>query len=166
MAFVVEDGTGKADATSYVSIADADAYFTDRGTPAAWTAADTTEKEQALVKGTQWLDAHYRWNGDIASTTQALGWPRLYAEDRWERTIDDDVVPQAVKDACCEAAVRSMAADLEADETQKVSEEEVVGAVRVKYEDGAPAGTRYPLIDQILRGLATSSDYQLEVVRG
>ena len=31
MAFVVEDGTAKADANSYVAIAEADGYFADDG---------------------------------------------------------------------------------------------------------------------------------------
>ena len=37
--FIVEDGTGIADANSYVSIQWADDYFTDRGGNSTWAAA-------------------------------------------------------------------------------------------------------------------------------
>jgi hypothetical protein len=167
MAFTVEDGSGVAGANSYVSEADADAYFTDHGIPSDWSTATSAEKEQALVKATQWIDAHYWWiTGEIGGTVQALGWPRVQAEDKFGRSIDSDVVPDQVIAACCEAAVRSIAGDLEADETQKVLEEEVTGAVRVRYDPNAAQGTLYPLINQLLSGLAASGEYQAQVVRG
>lgn len=166
MAFTVEDGSGVSGANSYVSVADADAYFADIGAPADWSGATTTEKEQALVKGTQYLEAHYRWSsGSIGSDDQGLGWPRSGAEDRYGRSIDDDVVPEAVKQATCEAAVRTFTADLAGDQTQKVLSEEVSGAVAVTYDANSPQHTRYPLIDQLLTGLASSGSLEVEIVR-
>ena len=47
MSLVVEDGTGKADAESYISVADADTYHSNRGNT-DWAALTTTEKEQLL----------------------------------------------------------------------------------------------------------------------
>ena len=47
MAIVTEDGTGKSDAQSYLSLADADAYFTARGV-SAWTGSNAV-KEAALI---------------------------------------------------------------------------------------------------------------------
>ncbi len=166
MALVAEDGTGKSDANSYISLADAETYFTNRGVPASWTAATNAEKEAALVSATQYLDANYEWaTGDIGSDTQALGWPRSGAYDRFGRSIESTVVPPRVEDACCEAAVRALDGDLLGDQTQKVVEEEVTGAVRVRYSEAAPQGTTYPLIDALLLGLAMSTLYQVEVVR-
>ena len=41
MALTHEDGTGKADAESYLSVTDADTYHTAHGDPAAWSGATT-----------------------------------------------------------------------------------------------------------------------------
>lgn len=166
MALVAEDGTGKSDANSYISLADAETYFTNRGIPAAWSAATNAEKEAALVSATQFIDANYEWaTGVIGSETQALGWPRSGAYDRFGRSISSTVVPPRVEDACCEASLRALSGDLLADQTQKVIEEEVTGAVRVRYSEDAAQGTLYPLIDALLIGLAASTTYQVEIVR-
>lgn len=166
MAFVAEDGSGKSDANSYVSLADANTYFTDYGEPAEWTAASDSEKQVALVKGTQYLDSHYRWvSGEIGSSTQALAWPRDGAYDRHGRYIESTIVPEQVKQAACEAAVRDLQGEILGDLTQKVVEEEVSGAVRVRYDPNASQGTSYPIIDQLLTGLAASTNYEVEIVR-
>jgi hypothetical protein len=166
MALVAEDGTGKSDANSYITLTDANTYFTNKGAPAAWTAASDAEKEAALITATQYLDAHYRWiTGEIGSSTQSLGWPRDGAYDRFDRSLSSTEVPDRVKDACCEAAARALSTDLLADQAQKVLEQEVVGAVRVRYSEGSSQGTTYPLVDQLLAGLAASSSYEVEIVR-
>ena len=74
MALVVEDGTGLSTAESYISVADADTYHSDRGN-ALWTGTDAV-KEEALRQATEYLDATYDWKGSISLTTQALNWPR------------------------------------------------------------------------------------------
>jgi hypothetical protein len=91
MALIVEDGTGKADAQSYVDVAGADAYHAARGN-AAWatsTAEDGTattrpaeEREAALLRATAFIDATYRdrFPGYRArGRAQALEWPRVGA---------------------------------------------------------------------------------------
>jgi len=56
MAFVVEDGTGLANATSYLSVADADAYFADRNNPAAWRNAEDAKATGTMVLANQPTD--------------------------------------------------------------------------------------------------------------
>lgn len=75
MAFLVEDGTGLTDATAYISVADADAYFSDV-TNSNWSAASTSEKENAIIKATRYMEKRFgaRWKGIIASSTQGLSW--------------------------------------------------------------------------------------------
>src|SRR5574337_360333 len=109
--FRVEDGTGLADATSYVSVPTADDYFADSGT-ADWLDSDLIDKEAALVKATRALDRMFasRLEGYRASSGQALCFPR--------RGIFDDLgaevvgVPVAVKHATYELALQSMTAPL------------------------------------------------------
>lgn len=88
MAFVVEDGTGLANATSYVSVQEYRDYFTDRGIDKS-SEADA-DIQGYLVRATEYIDLNFSFCGDPLTTTQALEFPRL---------IDDvDVgVPTKVK---------------------------------------------------------------------
>jgi len=73
----VETGTGVENADSYVSIAEADSYNT--GT--SWGAAETAEKEAALITASEYLDIRFneRYVGRRQSASQSLSWPRYDA---------------------------------------------------------------------------------------
>lgn len=60
---------------SYVTVAEADAYFTERLDVAAWTNAEETQKSQALVSATAILD-ELLWVGVTVSESQKLAFPR------------------------------------------------------------------------------------------
>lgn len=122
MAFTVEDGTGLANANAYVSVADADAYFADRGEPTAWAGASTTEKEQAIVKATDYIEKRFsrRFVGVKGSSDQALSWPRDNAYDADDYLLADDEVPTALADATAEYANRAISAALIPDPTVNV----------------------------------------------
>ena len=119
MALIVEDGSGKADAESYLSVADADTRIAALPSPpASWTGATTAAKEAALRDGTRYLDLLYgsRWRGRKTDRDNALGWPRFRARDDDEYLYDSDDIPSALEDATAQAAVRSIAGtDLLAD---------------------------------------------------
>lgn len=114
MAIVVEDGTGKADAVSYLSVADADAYHTARGNT-AWTGA---AKEAALVKATDYLDRMFRYKGVKNSTEQALEWPRYNVFDRYGRLIPSDALPRELENATAELALSALSEDVMPDFAQ------------------------------------------------
>jgi hypothetical protein len=111
--FVVEDGSGKSDANSYCSVVDATTYNNNVNQSTTWENATTSEQENALIVGTQYLDIEYarRWRGMKASSTQALAWPRAGGSDDDGYTIDSDVVPEKLKDACAELALRVLLGD-------------------------------------------------------
>ena len=112
MALVVEDGSGKTDSESYIDIAFADAYHSARGNT-GWT-GDTTTKEVALRKGTEFLDLRYRWDGQRVKELQALDHPRTgLVEDGY--TIDSNVIHLRLKRATAEAALRYLTENLLAD---------------------------------------------------
>lgn len=111
MALVVEDGTGKADAESYVAVEDADAYHTARGNT-AWTGATDT-KEASLRRGRTVIDGRYqgRWPGHRTNgRAQALDWPRRGVIDGDGNQIADDEIPSELIAASCEAALRELTA--------------------------------------------------------
>ncbi|KAF1706286.1 DnaT-like ssDNA-binding protein [Pseudoxanthomonas sacheonensis] len=163
MAIVVEDGTGKADAEAYITVADADAYFAARGN-AAWAALTTGQKEQALLLGADYMEAVYgsRWKGDRVSMTQALSWPRDgVCVNGFE--VPDDVVPVAVQRANAELAVRASAGTLLVDQGAQVVSE-TVGPISVTYATGARQYTKYAYVDGLLGQYMTGSG-QIPVVR-
>jgi hypothetical protein len=161
MAIVIEDGTGKADAEAYISVADADTYFAARGN-SAWAALTTEQKEQALRRAVDYMTAVYgqRWKGERSSTTQALDWPRDGVLG-----VASDVAPVPVQRANAELALRASAGDLLADQGAQVKQE-VVGPISVTYADGARQWIRYAMVDGMLAGLLRDGGgVQIPVVR-
>lgn len=154
MSLVVEDGEGLEDAESYLSVADADAYFTRRGN-SAWTGTESV-KEAALIKATQYLDYSYSWKGTIFSTEQALNWPRTGVQDNQGRDLDNSV-PQKLKDATAELALVSLSSELlsNTDNSNYIKREKVEG-LEVEYKDSAPSSIQYLSVDRMLSGLYAS----------
>lgn len=163
MALIVEDGTIVTGAESYISVADADTYFTARAN-AVWDALADADKEAALRKATDYMTGRYglRWKGDRVSELQALDWPRSSAYANGF-LIDSGSVPVAVQRACAELAVRASADDLAPDVGAQVKQE-VVGPISVTYADGARQDTRYALVDSMLAAYLKGAG-QIPVVR-
>lgn len=112
---IVEDGTGLADANSYVTLQEANDYFTVYGQP-AWEALDELAREQCLVKATQYIDV--RWgeliDGARLEVDQALVFPRT--EVSWIQPL-----PRQLKVATYEYALRAIEGDLLPDLEQDAS---------------------------------------------
>lgn len=98
---IVEDGTGLTDSNSYVSVVFADDYFSTRGV-SKWETLSNTEKEQMLIKATDYIDGIFQWKGKKLVSSQALRFPRENLYDYEGGKIEG--VPTAVKQATCEAA--------------------------------------------------------------
>lgn len=167
MSVVVEDGTGLPDANSYIPVEYADAYFTLRGNE-TWTFAGEPEKLVAIVAATDYIDA--RWGSILASvrTTdiQALEFPRK----RWEG------MPEALKKATCEYALRAMLAPLapdpEYDESGRIviESKEKVGPIteEKKYSQSFGGGIDwrvYPSADAYMRPLLNAAALGGRVIR-
>lgn len=150
MAIVVEDGTGLADANSYVSIAYADSYFYDRGN-SVWDTYTPENKAQALILATEYLDMYYNYTGYKSSSTQALDWPRDYAYDVDSNEITD--IPVTLKKMTCEAAVRAIASELQPDleSGRTIQREKIANAVEVEYAEGSGGSSEpiYLVIDRL-----------------
>lgn len=162
MAFTVETGASIVGANSYLSVADCDTYWTDRagdaaGYATAWAAATTDQKQAALIRATAYLDAMYEWaTGVKYDEDQGLAWPRSGSIDRHGYDIDQDVIPQPIKDAVAELAARALSADLGGGDQGREMTTVSAGSVSVSYRPGSDAKT-YPLVDAILRGLIIGS---------
>jgi len=64
LTLIKEDGTGLADANSYASVADGDAYHAGHLYATAWTAATDVQKAVALVMASRLIDAEWQFNGN------------------------------------------------------------------------------------------------------
>jgi hypothetical protein len=94
---------------TYVDSDEMDDYVADRPDSTAWTGASSADKEDALKYASKIVDSLLfvgkKYETDISS--QPLQWPRLIKTRQGWRIADLDadgnvVVPQAIKDACCE----------------------------------------------------------------
>ncbi|MDM0041876.1 hypothetical protein QTI05_22740 [Variovorax sp. J22R193] len=136
-------------AEAYISVAAADAYFLARGN-ATWAALTTTQKEQNLRKGADFMGQVYgtRWQGYRVSSTQALDWPRSGVV-----AFDFDVpytsIPTAIANANAEFALRASTGELLADQG-RATKREKVGPLEVEYMDYATMATTYPAINGML----------------
>lgn len=152
--FVVETGAGLAQATSYVSLDDAETYF-EIAEFAEWTALTDARKEYLLAYATRYIDQKVNWKGSKATTTQGLRWPRSYVYDRDGVAIDDDVIPQQVEQVTCEVARwlldNNPVAGPDVENLKKV----VVDVVEIEYQDQT-SQTSFPTIfNDILQGIGT-----------
>lgn len=163
MAFVVEDGTGKADANSYCSVAAADAYFADRGN-VAWAGTDQ-QKQAWLVQATDYIDMRFsaRFLGSrmyTDSPSQALEFPRV--------DNGGQVMPVNLIRACAEYALRAKSGPLAPDpvtdpsgyavqsSTKKVGPIEKTTAFAVSPGSARHVIKPYPAADMLLRPLLRS----------
>jgi hypothetical protein len=174
MTLIVENGSGLANAESYVSVNDAAAYAAARGL--TFPASPAAKAEQALRRATAWLDGRYRsrFLGQRKNgRDQALEWPRINACDRDGNELAPGEIPVEIVNATIEAAVREMASPggLSPDVTPgKVKKRAKVDTIEVEYAVGT--GTAYDqrpvvgVIDGILSSLlGSASPYVARAVR-
>jgi len=164
--FVVETGTGSATANSYLSEADADTYHENHSGLDVWDAEAQADKEAALRLATQYLDVKYegRWKGTKVNVSQALAWPRLCSWGADEIYIEYNVIPQKLKDACAELALKIIQGDTLLDDIDTPgdikSESSVVGPIEeeITYVGGKGLTKKYPLVEGLLKPLLSGSD--------
>lgn len=96
---------GAVDANCYCTVAEADTYHDNMLYGTAWTDEDDDDKKiQALIWATRLLDEQVDWDGDKASTTQVLRWPRYNVYDRDGYVFSNTIIPQWLKNATAEFA--------------------------------------------------------------
>lgn len=145
MALTLNAVVGGASANSYVTLAEAIAYFEARLATQAWD-SNTALHERALVAATARLD-QCLFVGLKANTTQRLKWPRVGVRDDDDRAVEDDIIPQNIKDAQCEIALYLLAGN-DTDRLAPTGLEPfssiTAGDVTLNLRDDAAAGGALP----------------------
>jgi hypothetical protein len=171
------DATLKGESSnSYVTLAEANAYFETVPSSSTWDDKTDDQKNRAIISATRWIDS-LNFYGDRCSNNQALSWPRNnYHVDRVELTCS--AIPTDIKYASYELA-RALANDTDAvtgnTGTEGLYEEVELGELKVKYNTDSQATGAvnnifdvYPWLQSYLGAftLGGSGGYQVRVVRG
>lgn len=163
MAYTVEDGSIVAGASSYVTIAYADVYWSDRGSPCEWVDAYKDAKQAALMYATAWLEQNVEWHSCIQDTSQVLGWPRTSYYDSDGRTIGGTgVIPLPVQDATCELALQYIKEDFTSPDNEGIKSE-AIGSTSISYSRTYKS---FSFIKQMLKGYGSNSSNQANMYRG
>lgn len=148
MALITEDGTGRDDSESYVTVAYADNYATAHGLN-AWTGADSV-KEAALRNATQYIDTSYNFRSAKSYQYQALEFPR----QMWDWDVDP--LMTRLRSATVELAVKALTENLFADVDPSVVTRVTVGPITKETKPVSTAGQkRYANVDALIRQLTT-----------
>lgn len=131
---------------SYVTVAEADAYFENRLDAAAWNTADDDMKTQALITAVTILD-NMNWAGVAVSESQSLAFPRegVYFDPRLglEVAFTSDT-PERVIEATYEIAYHLLNNDGLLDDTGKAVDIEVgrIKLTRVSRPSAIPPNVK------------------------
>lgn len=149
---IVEDGSLVANANSYVTVAEFQAYCSDRNITISDTYGDESELlilamdyfEQQPFKGIKYIE------------TQALQFPRsdLYIDGY---LTDSDAIPALVKNAQMTIAVAIMVGNDPISTVDRAVKREKVDVLEVEYMDNAAISVVIRSIGNAMRKLVTSS---------
>lgn len=166
MGFTVQsDAGGVVGANAYLSVAEFKTYHSDRGTTV--TQFTDPQIETMIVKGTDHVDGRFKYVGRKRTPDQTTQWPRSDAKDADGDSVS--TIPQAVKEACAEYALRAGTITLMPDPDRDASgrliqsKSEKVGPIEESTVFVQGAGSYqmpdYPAADQKLRraGLVQTS---------
>jgi hypothetical protein len=143
MSFIVETGAGITDANSYETVANYRSYWLDRGVDK--TSETDAEIQGRLVRGTDYLDNSYRFQGvrTYDDTTNFLEFPRTGLE-----YYDSNVIPQPVKEFVILAADLLKSGNIE-DQSKDVASRSV-GPLSISF-NGFAGNTGLNRIKKILK---------------
>ena len=176
MAATINATIKDANANSYVTLTEANAYFETVPDSTTWDNKTVDQKNRSLISATRWIDS-FVYYGDRCDEDQALKFPRTnYQVDRVE--LSCSTIPLNIKYAQYELA-RALANDTDAMTgnlgTDGNFSEVKLGDIEVKYNT-ASQGTGsvnnildvYPWLQSYLGAyiLGGAGSFQMRVVRG
>jgi hypothetical protein len=137
---------GADNANSYATIAAGDTYFESHPYPDTWDSAGEDEKCRALARATKMLDEWFEWYGDVASSDQALLWPRdgVYGPNGYEEA--SDAIPTRIEEATIELASALLASDRTADSETESLKALTAGPVSIQFR----STTAKPIPDAVM----------------
>lgn len=170
MAIIVEDGSGKTNANSYIDVDFARAYAESRG----FSFPVDTEVEPWIVNACDFVESFAeQFKGNRKTATQALSWPRTNVVIDGEK-FPDDKIPTQLKLAQAQAVVeQSQGSVLQPPITDYAVRREKVDVIEVEYATGGGQNNtatvtltpKFPKVEQWLRPLLGGTGGLLKVIR-
>lgn len=167
MALIIEDGTGKADATSYVTADEARAYAAARGVTLD---ADDAVVEPLLVQAMDYLESMSYKGHRTFPAVQALSWPRtcVVIDGAKLPVSGTGSIPRQLKAAQMQLSIEaSTGIDLMPTTDGRVVKREKVDVIETEYMTntdlgvGGLPGPSFAKVDALLAGLlATGGMFQ------
>jgi hypothetical protein len=170
--FIIEDGTAKSDATSYVSVEDMKQYFFNVGYD--YDSLTDDDIKRLLNKSTFYIDTNYDFPGYRQTGTQSLTWPRSSAYYLDGYNIDESYIPPEIINAVCETAnLINTGSDPFATiskDGKVIAESSAVDVIKesTKFEEGSVLYSDvYVIVDSALYRLTggVSNNFTLSVIR-
>jgi hypothetical protein len=169
MAFIVEDGTGVANANSYGTVEGAIEYAADRGIDLS-TQSDAQMKAW-LVLGTDYLN-QFSYIGTQDSPTQSMLWPRSGLTYSDGTAFPENVIPSALTSALYQLVIEQsngidvMPSTDWQDKGGFVTMEKV-DVLETRYSDSVVPGEQpsMPRVDSLLASLLVTGFDRLRCVR-
>ena len=138
MAATIDATLEGASANSYVTLAEADAYFETTPDDTNWANKTDDQKNRSLISATRFID-DFEFYGKRCTTTQALKWPRKdYKVDGVELACT--LIPDEVKVGTFELAralANNTAALTGSKGTDGTYQEVKLGDLEVKYNENS-----------------------------
>ena len=147
--FIVEDGTGKSDATSYVETSYIDQYAENYGY-SEWDTYSTPIKQAYANQATQYIDLSFDFKGSKTDEDNALEFPRDFY------LIDSDEIPVTLKKAVAEVAInRGIIAERLIQSTGETLKKEKVGSLEIERFVNGTVQKTYPQVVRLLKRFGT-----------
>jgi len=102
---------GAINANCYCTELEAEQYMETRLHTDNYDDASDDDIEYGLLWATRLLDTLCAWDGQKATDTQALRWPRTFIWDPDGDPVDSDTIPQFLKDATAEYMLHLIGSD-------------------------------------------------------
>ena len=138
MALIIEDGTIVANADSYITVAEYNAWA-DARFGARSTAPNCDEDTEALILRAMDYFETLAFVGFKSISTQALQWPRdsVYIDNYY---VTPNEIPKEVKTALYELSYAEEAGTGELNEIERKVTSEKVGSIAVTYDKSSSRG--------------------------
>ena len=170
--FIVEDGSGKSDANALITEVEADQIMENYGNSTDWSGAVQALKENAIREATRFMNIVYEWKGYRVYATQSLQWPREEMYDDEETYIENDVIPNKIKEACAYLALKviggsNLLEDLENASNVKRTKD-VIGPLteEIEFVDGGEqAGVNWQIADKLVKPYLSEKYFLTDLYR-
>lgn len=157
--------TGGANANSYATREEADAYFADRPYASKWTGAPPADRDKALIAATDRLDRE-TYHGLPSGGAQRLQWPRTGAPDRSGYYYGHEVVPECVKEAAYLLALEIASSNVMSESKLHNFDEIKIGPLNIKPRQPQQSGRLPSSVVRLITHVLLSQPNTVRLLRG